>query len=245
MSWSSRWFPGINEASLAQKTLLLDAFVAFTGYACNYAIRLLSHATEVKHTLQRPRPPHYGPVVQQVLFLAWRAANQICAKRLIPSYLLWSKRLLRYGHFHLTEECRNQLLSMNAATADRFLRSQRKAGLRGLSTTRAGTLLKNQIQTGTLPDERSVPDPVAVLHPRYREHERRKRVLGWRRAYKDPFAGDWEQIISWLVANPEREPRRHLPGVAAPLSRTLPPNAHPHPQAEECARSETTRFANL
>jgi len=38
----------------------------------------------------------------------------------------------------------------------------------------------------------------------YREQERRKRVLGWRRTHKDPFEGEWEQITSWLIANPER-----------------------------------------
>jgi hypothetical protein len=49
----------------------------------------------------------------------------------------------------LTPECRSQLLSMSAATADRLLRSQRKRGQRGLSTTRAGTLLKQQIPVRT------------------------------------------------------------------------------------------------
>src|SRR5947207_8108101 len=43
----------------------------------------------------------------------------------------------------------SQLLSMSAATADRLLRSQRTLGLRGLSTTRAGTLLKQQISIRT------------------------------------------------------------------------------------------------
>ena len=38
----------------------------------------------------------------------------------------------------------------------------------------------------------------------YREQERRKHVLGWRRTHKDPFAGEWEHILSWLVANPQR-----------------------------------------
>jgi hypothetical protein len=47
-------------------------------------------------------------------------------------------------------------------------------------------------------------DPAAVLHALYQELERRKRVLGWRRTQKDPFEGEWEQIMSWLVANPER-----------------------------------------
>ena len=38
---------------------------------------------------------------------------------------------------------------MSAATADRLLSSQRKLGQRGLSTTRAGTLLKQQIPIRT------------------------------------------------------------------------------------------------
>ena len=38
---------------------------------------------------------------------------------------------------------------MSAATADRLLRTQRKGGQRGLSTTRAGTLLKQQIPIRT------------------------------------------------------------------------------------------------
>lgn len=33
---------------------------------------------------QQTRLPHYGPEVQQALLLAWKAANQVCAKRLIP-----------------------------------------------------------------------------------------------------------------------------------------------------------------
>jgi hypothetical protein len=38
---------------------------------------------------------------------------------------------------------------MSAATADRLLRSQRTLGQRGLSTTRAGTLLKQLIPIRT------------------------------------------------------------------------------------------------
>ncbi len=50
----------------------------------------------------------------------------------------------------------------------------------------------------------SVPDPAAVLHTLYRKQEQRKRVLGWRCTRKDPFEGEWEQVLSWLLANPER-----------------------------------------
>jgi hypothetical protein len=117
----------------------VDAFVAATGYHRIYARWLLNHADEVQQTLQRPRPRESGPDVQHALFLAWHAANRICAKRLIPFLPPLIEAL----------ECRSQLLSMSAATADRLLSSQRKQSQHGLSTTRAGTLLKQQIPIRT------------------------------------------------------------------------------------------------
>ena len=76
--------PEYREASPSQKRTLLDAFVAATGYHRTYARWLLNHTEEVQHTLQRPRPRQYGSEVQHALFLAWHAANRICAKRLMP-----------------------------------------------------------------------------------------------------------------------------------------------------------------
>ena len=77
--------PQYREApSSKKKNKLLDAFTATTGYNRKYAMWLLNHATEVQHTLQRPRPRHYGPEVQHALFLVWHAANRICTKRLMP-----------------------------------------------------------------------------------------------------------------------------------------------------------------
>jgi hypothetical protein len=61
-----------------------------------------------------------------------------------------------------------------------------------------------QCAAGNLPEEGNAPDPAAGLETLYREQERRKRVLGWRRTHKDPFEGEWEQIFSWLVANPKQ-----------------------------------------
>src|SRR5258706_2843599 len=141
--------PQYREALPSQKRTLLDAFVATTGYHRTYARWLLNHAEEVQQTLQRPRPRQYWQELQHALFLAWNAANRICAKRLIPFLPTLVEALERHEHLHLTEECRRQLLSMSAATADRLLRSQRKVSQRGLSTTRAGTLLKQQIPIRT------------------------------------------------------------------------------------------------
>ena len=86
-----------------------------------------------------------------------------------------------------------------------------------------------QCTAGKLPDEGSFPNPATGLESLYREQERRKRVLGWRRTHRDPFEGEWEQITSWLVANPERssgdifrELQRLSPGRYQPLQiRTL------------------------
>jgi hypothetical protein len=82
---------------------------------------------------------------------------------------------------------------------------------------------------GSVQASRSAPDPAAGLHTLYREQERRKRFLGWRCTHKDPFEGEWELILSWLVANPERssgdifrELQRRSPGRYQPLQiRTL------------------------
>ena len=141
--------PQYREASSSQKRTLLDAFVATTGYHRTYARWLLNHAEEVQQTHGRTQLRTYGQEVQHALFLAWHTANRICAKRLIPFLPTLLEALERHEHLQISEECRKQLLSMSAATADRLLRSQRRLGQHDISTTRAGTLLKQQIPIRT------------------------------------------------------------------------------------------------
>jgi hypothetical protein len=119
--------------------------VAVTGSARKYAIRLLNQAPEGKRTIQRQRLSRYGSEVQHALVLAWKVTNCICTKRLIPFLPTLVAALERHGYLHLTEESRSQLLRVSAATADRLLCTHRKAPVRGISTTKAGTLLKHQI----------------------------------------------------------------------------------------------------
>jgi len=144
--------PRYREASAPIKEVILDEFVAATGYARKYAIRLLNHPAEQKRLITRARPVHYGPEVQDALHLAWTAANHICAKRLMPFLPTLVESLERHGHLSLNEECRSQLLSMSRATADRLLKPYRKQERQGISTTRAGTLLKKQIPIRTFQD---------------------------------------------------------------------------------------------
>jgi hypothetical protein len=147
-----RMAPAYREASRSQKMLLLDTFVALTGYVRKYAMWLLNHPVESRPSIPHVRPVHYGPEVEDALYQVWRAANKICAKRLIPFLPTLIEALERHGHLHLTKKCRSQLLSMSTATADRLLCSRRKHSSGGISTTQAGTLLKHQIPIRTFQD---------------------------------------------------------------------------------------------
>jgi light-regulated signal transduction histidine kinase (bacteriophytochrome) len=165
---------------------------ATTGYNRTYAMWLLNHVQEVQHSPQQPR--HYGPAVQHALFLVKHVANRICAKRLIPFLPTLVEALERHEHLHLTENCRRQLLSMSEATADRLLRSQRKRGQLGLSTTRAATLLKQQIPNRTFEEWKETRPgflEAERARPLWQGHRGRLRV----HADADRF-GDWVDNMS-------------------------------------------------
>jgi hypothetical protein len=77
----------------------------------------------------------------------WRCANGICGKRLVPFLPELIRVLERHHEIAITPEAKALLLQMSPATCDRLLRHERQANPkpRGLSTTKPGTLLKNQI----------------------------------------------------------------------------------------------------
>jgi hypothetical protein len=146
--------PRYQLASHAQKSIILDEFVATTHYARKYAIRLLTRPPlPAPAQIRRPRLPTYGTAVQTVLEQAWAAANFISARRLVPFLATLVPILERHGHLAITPDVRAQLLALSPATADRLLESARKRGEpRGKSTTKAGTLLKRQIPVRTFAD---------------------------------------------------------------------------------------------
>ncbi|MGE0495650.1 MAG: DDE-type integrase/transposase/recombinase, partial [Vulcanimicrobiota bacterium] len=146
--------PRYREARGDQKTAILNEFVLATGYARKYAIRLLNKPVpnSAPSAIRRPRARTYGPEVEAALAIAWAASNYICAKRLIPFLPELVRSLERHGHLELSDELLAQLLSMSAATADRILRPYRRDSRRGISTTKAGKLLKKQVPVRTFTD---------------------------------------------------------------------------------------------
>ncbi len=122
--------PRYRAAPLQQKRAILDEFVAATGYARTYAIRLLGQpVVPPPRPIVRPWMRQYGPAVVEARTVAWAAANYVCAKRLVPFLPDLVASLERHGHLALRPEVRTQLLS--------------------LSTTKAGTLLKHKVPIRT------------------------------------------------------------------------------------------------
>ncbi|HEY7062800.1 MAG TPA: transposase [Chloroflexota bacterium] len=142
--------PRYREATHKQKSVVLDEFLAATGYARKYAIRLLAKPIAPPAPIQRPRAPRYGPAVCEALRVAWTATNEICSKRLVPFLPELVPALERHGHLELAPDVRTLLLALSPATADRLLRPLRQP--HGISTTRRGRLLKQQIPVRTFAD---------------------------------------------------------------------------------------------
>jgi len=152
--------PRYKESSRKQKIIILDEFIASTGYKRKYAIRLLSmRETPEAKAIKRPRPRYYGKDVQEALLVAWAASNYIASKRLAPFLEELVPVLEHHGHLTLSEETHTQLISISPATIDRLLHSCRSRNQhRGISMTKSGKLLKHQVPVRTFADwEETMP----------------------------------------------------------------------------------------
>ena len=129
---------------LEGRSRLLDEFCEHYGYERKYAIKLLRRSRGLGASGVRPGPePRYEPVAE-VLQTIWRAAEQLCGKRLVPALALWLPHYERhYGK--LLPGQKKLLEQISPATLDRLLAPQKAHDLRGLGGTRPGTLLRRQI----------------------------------------------------------------------------------------------------
>lgn len=139
-------------ASYSEKKTILTEFVMATEYDRKYAIRLLRGTSPSKPVakIKRPRDSKYGASVIDALSLAWRTANCICTKRLVPFLPELVPKLESHGHLKLTAEDRKLLLAIGSSMAERLLRATK--GVKGKSLTKPGTLLKSNIPIRTFAD---------------------------------------------------------------------------------------------
>lgn len=151
------------KASKKHKTVILDEFVALTGYNRSYASYLLnSHGKRIKvnknimlqadltKKASRKRAKIYGDRVKKALVKIWTIMGFICGKRLAPIFAEIISKLEDCKELTLDKETRQKLLRISPATIDRLLREEKKKyELKGRSHTKPGTLLKSQIPIRT------------------------------------------------------------------------------------------------
>lgn len=146
--------PRYRSAERAERSRILEEFVASTGYHRKYALTLLNHPlSKASAHKQRRRPRQYPFAVQQALVSCWRAANGICSKRLVPYLPELVTVLERHGELRLDQQTKTRLLTLSPATADRLLQPERQRNKpHGLGTTKPGTLTKDAIPIRTFAD---------------------------------------------------------------------------------------------
>jgi hypothetical protein len=139
------------QANRQEKTRMLDEFVAVTGLHRKAAIRALRRQSQGNREYRGRRKTYTGSVVA-ALSQIWRICGCLCGKRLQPILGDMVASLERHDELILDEETKALLLAVSPATIDRLLRPYKTSHPRGQSTTKPGSLLKQQIPVRTFAD---------------------------------------------------------------------------------------------
>jgi hypothetical protein len=128
------------------KTQLLDELCNLHGYNRKYLLQVFNHLTGKQYLRRGPKRCYKEKELLGPLKRIWLATDQMCSKRLKAALPLW----LPHYDEELSEEVKKHLLSMSPATIDRLLKPLRvRYKRRGLTGTKPGYLLKNQIPIKT------------------------------------------------------------------------------------------------
>src|SRR5674476_1167526 len=115
---------------------MLDERCALSGYNRSYAARLLrekARGRPSRRKRRRGRGPVYGPELLAPLTKVWATLGGICGKRVAAVMGRTVAALERHGELALTDEAREKLLTMSAATIDRLLATRRRRRRLGAS----------------------------------------------------------------------------------------------------------------
>jgi hypothetical protein len=143
-------------ASKGEKGRLLTELCASTGWSRDNARRAIRNAGKRKgkpsQQTRKPRGFGYSYDARKVLIEIWSMAGEPSGKYLHPVLGEHLQMLQAHGELErvaprLTDEVRAELLSMSAATIDRYLKPTRDARrkLTGKSTTKPGNMLRESI----------------------------------------------------------------------------------------------------
>ena len=147
------------KANRTKKGLLLDEFVALTGYNRNYAARALRHQQLVRPVRKkRPGRVTYGNDVRDALEKIWTILDYVCGKRLVAVLPDVLERLIERGEISVSSETRRRLQSISPATADRLLAGARyRLGRRRRGSSNPMRQLFSQIPIKTFGEWKGTP----------------------------------------------------------------------------------------
>jgi hypothetical protein len=148
-------------AGRPHKTRILDEFCATCGYHRKAALRLLNRPLTTAPPKRCGPKVRYDPVqVLPVLKPIWLASEQLCSKLLKAALPEWLEHHERRSA-PLPEAFKKKLLAISPAQIDRLLRPARvQHPKKGLSATRPGTLLRQQVPTRNGPPDTTRPGSV-------------------------------------------------------------------------------------
>lgn len=141
------------QAGRAERSRILDEFVATSGYHRKHAIAMLNgQRVRIGYRQRRPRAQVYGPEERRAVLQLVEWFDGISSKRLRAAMDAELGRLRSAGHLRVSTTCYEKLLCISPATMDRIRRSARRHGRTLHGGTKPGSLLKHQIPIRTFAD---------------------------------------------------------------------------------------------
>jgi len=163
---TTRYAKAYVKAAKKDKGRVLDEVVSVTGWSRDNARRRLVAAARppgagrrVAVVARRPRASKYSYDALKVLQRVWAASGGQCGKYLAASMRTQLDALERHGELvdgvdRYSSVVRAELLSMSAATIDRYLKPAKATDqIKGVSTTKPSPLLRSSIKIRKSTDE--------------------------------------------------------------------------------------------
>ena len=145
--------PRYLKADKEEKKKILDEFSATTGYHRKSAIRKLRRLQMTPHFKEsaagihtRKRERIYDGYVEAVLEQIYEVLGGIGSRRIHPQVSIILEKGIKFGHIKTDPITEMKIRAMSRSTLDRMItRVRERNAIKGISTTRPGTLLKSEI----------------------------------------------------------------------------------------------------
>jgi len=190
---TTRYARAYMKASKKDRGKILDQVVEVTGWSRDNARRRLTAAAKrppgsgrsVAKRQRKPRAPKYSYDTLKVLQKVWAASGGQCGKYLAASMRIQLDGLERHGELvfgrdRYSPAVREELLTMSAATIDRYLApAKAKDQVKGKTTTKPSPLLRSSVKVRKATDEIDLLRQRLPPAPRHRQIRQTQRKLAW------------------------------------------------------------------